>query len=77
MTSLKAIRRSPSPGSEALAMITPSAVAAAAGGFPADPDAYLVPAEQKPVEPPAAAHGQRRWTCPMHPESSTTDRAIA
>jgi Cu+-exporting ATPase len=36
--------------------------------FAADPDAYLARAEQKPVEPSAAAHGQARWTCPMHPE---------
>src|SRR5216683_7389927 len=35
---------------------------------PVDPDAYLAPVGQKPVEPPAAAHGQARWTCPMHPE---------
>jgi P-type Cu+ transporter len=34
----------------------------------ADPDAHPAPAEQKPVEPSAAAHEQGRWTCPMHPE---------
>jgi Cu+-exporting ATPase len=35
--------------------------------FAADPDAYLTPAERKPSEP-RVAHGQGRWTCPMHPE---------
>ena len=68
MASLKAIWQSPRNGSEAQAMITSSAVAPAARGLAADPDAYLTPAEEKPVEPPAAAHGQGRWTCPMHPE---------
>jgi Cu+-exporting ATPase len=68
MASLKAIRQSPRTGSEAQAMITSSAVAPAARGLAADPDAYLAPAEENPVEPPAAAHGQGRWICPMHPE---------
>jgi Cu+-exporting ATPase len=49
-------------------MITSPAVATAARAFAADPDAYIVPPEQKSVEPPTAAHGPARWTCPMHPE---------
>jgi P-type Cu+ transporter len=68
MASLKAIRRSLSTGSEAQAVITSPTAAAASRGFAADPDAHPAPAEQKPVEPSAAAHGQGRWTCPMHPE---------
>jgi Cu+-exporting ATPase len=68
MTSLTAIRQSASTGSDAQAMITSSAVAPAARRFAVDTEAYPAAAEQKPVEPPAAAHGQARWTCPMHPE---------
>ncbi len=68
MASLKAIRRSLSTGSEAQALITSPKAAAASRRFAADPDAHPAPAEQKPVEPSAAAHGQGRWTCPMHPE---------
>src|SRR5260370_37122098 len=68
MASLKAIRRSLSTGSEAQAVITSPTAAAASRGFAADPDAHPAPAEQKPAEPSAAAHGQGRWTCPMHPE---------
>jgi len=68
MTSLEAIRRSPNTSSEAQAVITSPTAAAAARGFAADPDAHPAPAERKPVEPPAVAHGPARWTCPMHPE---------
>ena len=68
MTPLEAIRRSPNTSSEAQAVITSPTAAAAARGFAADPDAHPAPAERKPVEPPAVAHGPARWTCPMHPE---------
>ena len=68
MASLKAIRRSLSTGSEAQPVITSPTAAAAPRRFAADPDSHPAPAEQKPVEPAAAAHGQGRWTCPMHPE---------